>query len=59
MYALTGDKTYKSKVETFIKNWMPKGSVKYTPKGLAWLMKWGALRYTGNRHLLTIYKAFN
>ena len=47
LYKLTGDTVYKNKVDNFIKKWMPKGSVQYTPKGLAWYMKWGALRYTG------------
>lgn len=46
---LTGDKTYASELEENLAYWttgMADGSrVTYTPKGLAWLDSWGALRY--------------
>ena len=44
---ITGQSQYSAPVETYIRNWMPGGTVPYTPKGLAWRTQWGTLRHTG------------
>lgn len=44
---ITGEQTYKSKLEKSLDWWCGTGgeSVTYSPKGLAWLDSWGSLRY--------------
>ncbi len=44
---ITGEQTYKSKLEKSLDWWCGIGgeSVTYSPKGLAWLDSWGSLRY--------------
>lgn len=44
---LTGEQTYKSKIEESLDWWSGSGSesITYSPKGLAWLDTWGSLRY--------------
>ncbi len=44
---VTGEQTYKSKLEKSLDWWCGTGgeSVTYSPKGLAWLDSWGSLRY--------------
>ncbi len=44
---LTGDNTYKQKIEKNLDWWCGIGgeSVTYSPKGLAWIDQWGSLRY--------------
>lgn len=50
----TGDKTYKDRIEKHFNYWL--NEIKYTPKGLAWLDQWGALRYsTTTAFLMAVY----
>ncbi len=46
--ALTGKQQYKTYVEGHLSQWLPGGSIAYTPGGLAWLDTWGSLRYAAN-----------
>ena len=45
---ITQEQSYKDAVESFLRSWMPGGSVPYTPGGLAHRNDWGALQYAGN-----------
>lgn len=47
LYDITGDNTYKTRVENFVTAWMPSGSISYTTCGLAWRLEWASLRYSG------------
>ncbi len=50
----TGEQEYKDRVDKHMNFWL--NSVKYTPKGLAWLDQWGALRYsTTTAYLALVY----
>lgn len=50
----TGEQTYKDRVEKHFNFWL--NEVMYTPKGLAWLDQWGALRYsTTTAFLAAVY----
>ncbi|MEO0688004.1 MAG: glycoside hydrolase family 9 protein, partial [Cyanobacteria bacterium J06649_11] len=50
---VTGDSKYKQDVETWLDNWAnPNGGIQKTAGGLAWLDKWGSLRYTANTAFL-------
>ena len=54
---MTNDTRYKNDVETWLNNWLPGGSISYTPGGLAWLNtqnlgQWGSLRYSANTAFL-------
>lgn len=50
----TGEQTYKDRIEKHFNFWL--NEVKYTPKGLAWLDRWGALRYsTTTAYLMAVY----
>ncbi|KAH9505669.1 hypothetical protein Btru_055467 [Bulinus truncatus] len=44
LYEETKNNTYRSTVLNYFNSWFPGGSMKYTPCGLAWAMKWGSLR---------------
>jgi len=57
LYEETNDDQYKNEVQGFMRDWMPGGSVPYTPCGLAWRDKWGANRYAGNVAFLAIAAA--
>ncbi|KAK7093281.1 uncharacterized protein [Littorina saxatilis] len=48
MYNLTGDAKYVPDIEGTFKMWFPGGSLKYSPKGLAYRLQWGSLRYASN-----------
>ncbi len=54
---LTGDDFYRSRIEQNLDNWLPGGSVRYTPGGLAWLDTWGSLRYAANTSFLAFAHA--
>jgi endoglucanase len=54
---ITGQNQYSAPVQTYIRNWMPGGTVTYTPKGLAWRLQWGSLRYTANSAFLAVVAA--
>ncbi len=50
----TGEQTYKDRIEKHFNFWL--NEIKYTPKGLAWLDQWGALRYsTTTAYLMAVY----
>lgn len=50
----TGEKTYKDRIEKHFNFWL--NEIKYTPKGLAWLDQWGALRYSSTTaFLMAVY----
>jgi hypothetical protein len=44
-------------VEATFTDWMPGGSLPYTPGGMAYRLQWGTLRYTGKTlHFIIIFK---
>ncbi|XP_028403983.1 uncharacterized protein LOC114526577 isoform X2 [Dendronephthya gigantea] len=57
MYDLTGKDMYRQYIERSLNEWLPGGSVQYTPKGLAWRIKWGANRYAANTAFLALLAA--
>ncbi|XP_071109686.1 uncharacterized protein [Haliotis cracherodii] len=57
-YKLLGDDKYKQDIEdTFQHYWFPGQVIKYTPKGLAWRLEWGSLRYVSNMALVALMAA--
>lgn len=46
LYEETGKDKYKQDIESTFQDWMPGGSVPYSPQGLAFRSQWGSLRYT-------------
>ncbi|XP_055958362.1 endoglucanase A-like [Patella vulgata] len=57
LYKFTKKDIYKQAVEGTFKYWMPGGTIKYTPKGLAWRLQWGSLRYASNMALVALLAA--
>ncbi|XP_076456621.1 endoglucanase A-like [Babylonia areolata] len=57
LYEETQDASYKNDVAGFVRDYMPGGSVPYTPCGLAWRDKWGANRYAGNAAFVALAAA--
>jgi len=49
LYKFTGNDVYKADVEATFTDWLPGGSLPYSPGGMAYRLQWGALRYTGDR----------
>ena len=49
---ITGNQQYIDSVERNLDYWLPAGGVTYSPGGLAWLDRWGSLRYAANASLL-------
>ncbi|MBN2736203.1 MAG: glycoside hydrolase family 9 protein [Spirochaetales bacterium] len=49
---VTGEQVYIDSVERNLDFWMPGKGITYTPGGLAWLDRWGVLRYAANASLL-------
>lgn len=49
---ITGKQIYIDAVERNLDFWQPGGGVTYTPGGLAWLDRWGSLRYAANASFL-------
>jgi len=47
LYNATGKAQYLQDIEATFTDWMPGGSVPYSPKGMAFRLQWGALRYAG------------
>ena len=45
MYEMTGEDKYKQDIEATFTDWMPGGSIPYSPNGLAFRSQWGSLRY--------------
>jgi len=50
---VTGKQEYIDSVERNLDFWLPEGGITYSPGGLAWLDKWGSLRYAANASLLS------
>ncbi|XP_050414686.1 endoglucanase 4 [Patella vulgata] len=57
LYKFTKKDIYKQAVEETFKYWMPGGTIKYTPKGLAWRLQWGSLRYSSNMAMVALMAA--
>nr|ABD24274.1 endo-beta-1,4-glucanase [Ampullaria crossean] len=57
LYELTKEAKYKAAVEGTFKEWFPGGTVPYTPKGLAYRLQWGALRYASNMAMAALMAA--
>jgi endoglucanase len=55
LYEATNDNNYRSAVDNYFNsNWFP---ISYTPCGLAWRDKWGALRYAANSAYIALVAA--
>ncbi|XP_045161147.2 endoglucanase A-like [Mercenaria mercenaria] len=54
LYNLTKKAVYLKDIEATFADWLPNGSVPYTPKGLAFRNKWGSLRHTANMAFIAI-----
>lgn len=54
---LTKKKSYETAIKSSLDSWLPGGSVTYTPKGLAWRIKWGSNRYAANTAFLALVAA--
>ncbi|XP_050412030.1 endoglucanase A [Patella vulgata] len=57
LYKLTKKDKYKQDIEATYTDWMPGGGIPYTPKGLAYRLKWGALRYASNMAFIALMAA--
>ncbi|KAH9505665.1 hypothetical protein Btru_055449 [Bulinus truncatus] len=57
MYEETKENQYKDLVTAYFHDWMPGGSVAYTPCGLAWRDKWGSNSYAGNSAFIALVAA--
>lgn len=54
LYKVTHKNLYKTDIEATFTDWMPGGSIPYTPKGLAFRSQWGSNRYAANMALIAI-----
>ena len=54
LYDLAGKSVYRDAIQNSLNAWLPGGSVSYTPKGLAWRIKWGSNRYAANTAFLAL-----
>ena len=54
MYITTKQDKYLNDVIACVDNYLPSGSVPYTPKGLAWRDQWGSLRYAGKSYVVSL-----
>jgi hypothetical protein len=50
LYEETHEQRYKQDVEGYMHDWMPGGSLPYTPCGLVFRDKWGSVRLAGNSY---------
>ncbi|XP_061163624.1 endoglucanase 4-like [Saccostrea echinata] len=57
LYNMTGKDIYKNDIEATFNDWMPGGSIPYSPKGMAFRSQWGALRYTSNMAFMALLAA--
>lgn len=57
LYNLTGNQKYRQDIETTFNDWMPGGSIPYSPKGMAFRLQWGALRYASNMAFMALLAA--
>ncbi|XP_053379200.1 endoglucanase F-like isoform X2 [Mercenaria mercenaria] len=54
LYKVTHKDIYLQDIEATFTDWMPGGSIPYTPKGLAFRSQWGSNRYAANMALIAI-----
>ncbi|ESO99454.1 hypothetical protein LOTGIDRAFT_113537 [Lottia gigantea] len=59
LYKYTKKDIYRQAVIDTFNYWMPGGTIKYTPKGLAWRLEWGSLRYSSNMAMVALIAAEN
>nr|XP_011421782.2 endoglucanase E-4 [Crassostrea gigas] len=57
LYEETGKDKYEQDIEATFQDWMPGGSVPYSPKGLAFRSQWGSLRYASNMAFMALLAA--
>ncbi|XP_062574049.1 endoglucanase E-4-like [Saccostrea cucullata] len=57
LYEETGKDKYKQEIELTYNDWMPGGSIPYSPKGLAFRNQWGSLRYASNMAFVALVAA--
>ncbi|KAK3581335.1 hypothetical protein CHS0354_016178 [Potamilus streckersoni] len=57
LYKVTRKDIYKTDIESTFKSWMPGGTIPYTPRGLAYRLTWGSLRYASNMAMLALMAA--
>ncbi|KAL4220777.1 hypothetical protein ACF0H5_019045 [Mactra antiquata] len=54
LYKVTHKDIYKTDIEATFQDWMPGGSIPYTPGGLAYRLQWGSNRYAANMAQMAI-----
>jgi len=54
LYKVTNKTIYRQDIEATFTDWMPGGTVPYTPKGLAWRLQWGSNRYSANMAFMAL-----
>ncbi|XP_067659684.1 uncharacterized protein [Haliotis asinina] len=59
LYEVTKDNKYSTMVEAFLQDFMPGGTVPYTPCGLVFRDKWGPFSYAANAAMLALMAAEN
>jgi len=47
LYDITGENIFKQDIKDTFTQWLPGGSIPYTPKGLVFGNQWGSLRHAG------------
>ena len=57
LYQLTKKDLYKKAIKATINLWLPGKGITYTPKGLAWRLRWGPNRYAANTAFLALSAA--
>ncbi|KAI8767239.1 endoglucanase [Biomphalaria glabrata] len=57
LYEETHEDSHKTAVVDYFNNWLPGGTLQYTPCGLAWRMKWGPLGTAAKSAFLALVAA--
>ena len=57
LYQLTKKDVYKKAIRATLDLWLPGSGITYTPKGLAWRLRWGPNRYAANTAFLALSAA--
>ncbi|KAH9505673.1 hypothetical protein Btru_055476 [Bulinus truncatus] len=57
LFEETHDNSYRSSITDYFNNWLPGGTVQYTPCGLAWRMKWTPLGTAAKSAFLALVAA--
>ncbi|XP_069139614.1 uncharacterized protein [Argopecten irradians] len=57
LYEATAKPIYRNLVASFLQSYLSGSDVTHTPKGLAWLDKWGTLRYSANSAFIALMAA--